>query len=565
MAKYTIGVDYGTQSGRAVLVEVGTGREVATAVKPYTHGVMDEFLPNGTTKLEHDWALQHPADYLEVLQVTIPEVLKNAQVTADDVIGLGIDFTACTVLPIDANGTPLCFKDEFINHPHSYVKLWKHHAAQDEANRLNDIAEERGEKFLQRYGGKISSEWLFPKVWQILNEAPEIYQAADQILEATDWVISELTGEINRNSCTAGYKAIWHKQDGYPSNEFFKALDPRLEKVVEEKLSTNIVPIGSKAGEITKKAAKLTGLKPGTAVAVANVDAHVAVPAVGITEPGKLLMIMGTSTCHILLGEEEKIVPGMCGVVEDGVIPGYMGYEAGQSCVGDHFEWFTENCVPASYHEEAKERGINIHQLLTEKASQLQVGESGLLALDWWNGNRSTLVDADLTGVLLGATLLTKPEEMYRALIEATAYGTRMIVETFRKNGVPVNEVYAAGGIAEKNAMMMQIYADVLSMDIKISASSQTPALGSAMFGAVAAGKERGGYDSITEAAKDMGRVKDYIYQPIKENAQVYHQLFTEYARLYDYFGRGENNVMKTLKNIKKDSSLGKKEEETVC
>ena len=259
MAKYTIGVDYGTQSGRAVLVEVGTGREVATAVKPYTHGVMDEFLPNGTTKLDHDWALQHPADYLEVLQVTIPEVLKNAQVTADDVIGLGIDFTACTVLPIDENGTPLCFKDEFINHPHSYVKLWKHHAAQDEANRLNEIAEARGEKFLQRYGGKISSEWLFPKVWQILNEAPEIYEAADQILEATDWVISELTGEINRNSCTAGYKAIWHKQDGYPSNEFFKALDPRLENVVEEKLSTKIVPIGSKAGEITEKAAKLTG------------------------------------------------------------------------------------------------------------------------------------------------------------------------------------------------------------------------------------------------------------------------------------------------------------------
>jgi L-ribulokinase len=564
MTKYSIGVDYGTQSGRAVLVEVGTGREVATAVKEYTHGVMDEFLPDGKTKLEQDWALQHPADYLEVLQITIPEVLKQAEVSADDVIGLGIDFTACTVLPIDANGMPLCFKEEFSSHPHSYVKLWKHHAAQDEANRLNEIAEARGEKFLQRYGGKISSEWLFPKVWQILNEAPEIYNAADQIVEATDWVISELTGEINRNSCTAGYKAIWHKQEGYPSREFFKALDPRLENVVEDKLSNKIVPIGAKAGEITEKAAKLTGLNPGTAVAVANVDAHVAVPAVGITEPGKLLMIMGTSTCHILLGKEEKIVPGMCGVVEDGVIPGFMGYEAGQSCVGDHFEWFTENCVPVSYHDEAREKGINIHQLLTDKASKLNVGESGLLALDWWNGNRSTLVDADLTGVLLGTTLLTKPEEIYRALIEATAYGTRMIVETFRNNGVPVNEVYAAGGIAEKNPMMMQIYSDVLNMDIKISASSQTPALGSAMFGAVAAGKERGGYDSITSAANDMGRVKDYIYQPITENAGLYDQLFNEYARLYDYFGRGENNVMKTLKKIKKESSLEKKEE-TVC
>ncbi len=554
MAKYSIGVDYGTQSGRAVLVDVATGREVATAVKPYTHGVMDEYLPDGTTKLENDWALQHPADYLEVLQVTIPEVLKQAEVSPEDVIGLGIDFTACTVLPMDENGTPLCFKEEFSQSPHSYVKLWKHHAAQDEANQLNEIAEQRGEKFLQRYGGKISSEWMIPKVWQIVNEAPDIYEAADQILEATDWVIFQLTGAVKRNSCTAGYKAIWHKQEGYPSREFFKALDPRLENVVEEKLSQQIYSIGSKAGEITEKAAELTGLKPGTAVAIANVDAHVAVPAVGITEPGKLLMIMGTSTCHILLGEEEKMVPGMCGVVEDGVIPGYMGYEAGQSCVGDHFEWFTENCVPESYHQEAREKGVNIHVLLTEKAQKLKVGESGLLALDWWNGNRSTLVDADLTGVLLGATLLTKPEEIYRALIEATAYGTRMIVETFRKYGVPINEVYACGGIAEKNALMMQIYADVLNMDIKISASSQTPALGSAMFGAVAAGSERGGYESITDAAKVMGRVKDDIYQPVSHNAEVYDQLYTEYARLYDYFGRGENNVMKTLKKIKKES-----------
>jgi L-ribulokinase len=564
MAKYTIGVDYGTQSGRAVLVEIGTGKEVATAVKPYTHGVMDEFLPDGTTKLDHDWALQHPTDYLEVLQITIPEVLDKAQVSPEDVIGIGIDFTACTVLPIDKSGTPLCLKPEYSKNPHSYVKLWKHHAAQDEANRLNEIAEQRGERFLQRYGGKISSEWMIPKVWQILNEAPEIYHNADQILEATDWVISKLTGEVKRNSCTAGYKAMWHKKDGYPSSEFFKALDPRLEHVVEEKLSTDIVAIGSKAGELTEEGAKLTRLKPGTAVAVANVDAHVAVPAVGITEPSKLLMIMGTSTCHILLGEEEKIVPGMCGVVEDGVIPGFMGYEAGQSCVGDHFEWFTENCVPASYYEEAKEKGVNIHQLLTEKASKLEVGESGLLALDWWNGNRSTLVDADLTGVLLGQTLLTKPEEIYRALIEATAYGTRMIVETFRDNGVPVNEVYAAGGIAEKNTMMMQIYADVLNMNIKISASSQTPALGSAMFGAVAAGKERGGYDTITEAARDMGRVKDYVYQPNHDHSVVYDQLYTEYARLYDYFGRGENNVMKTLKKIKSASSSENKEE-TVC
>lgn len=560
MANYTIGVDYGTQSGRAVLVDVATGREVATAVKPYTHGVMDEYLPDGVTRLEHDWALQHPQDYLEVLELTIPAVVKEAGIMPDQVVGLGIDFTACTILPIDEHLNPLCFHEEHQQNPHSYVKLWKHHAAQDEADELNRIAAERGEDFLKRYGGKISSEWMIPKVWQILNEAPAIYEAADQILEATDWVVSQMTGRVVRNSCTAGYKAIWHKQDGYPSNEFFKALDPRLENVVEEKLTRDIAPIGSKAGELTEAFAARIGLLPGTAVAVANVDAHVAVPAVGIAEPGKMLMVMGTSTCHILLGKDEQVVPGMCGVVEDGVIPGLMGYEAGQSCVGDHFEWFTETCVPGHYVEEAALKGIGIHQLLTEKAARQRVGESGLIALDWWNGNRSTLVDTNLTGVLLGATLLTKPEDIYRALIEATAYGTRTIVEAFRNSGVPVHEVYAAGGIAEKNALMMQIYADVLNMEIKISASSQTPALGSAMFGAVAAGAERGGYATITEAAAKMGRVKEETYKPIPENVATYDALFAEYTKLYDYFGRGENDVMKRLKKIKAEASRVKEE-----
>ncbi|KOP31440.1 MULTISPECIES: ribulokinase [unclassified Exiguobacterium] len=560
MSKYTIGIDYGTQSGRAVLIDVETGHEVATAVKPYTHGVIDQFLPDGKTRLEHDWALQHPRDYLEVLELTIPAVVKEAGITKEQVIGLGIDFTACTILPIDVDLNPLCFREEYQHNPHSYVKLWKHHAAQDEADALNRIASEREEPFLKRYGGKISSEWMIPKVWQILNEAPSIYEAAHEILEATDWVVSQLTGKVVRNSCTAGYKAIWHKQEGYPSKEFFKALDPRLENVVEEKLSNDIAPIGAKAGELTISFAERIGLLPGTAVAVGNVDAHVAVPAVGITEPGKLLMVMGTSTCHILLGEEEQVVPGMCGIVEDGVLPGLMGYEAGQSCVGDHFEWFIENCVPSDYLQEANIQGVSAHQLLTDKATMQRVGEHGLIALDWWNGNRSTLVDTNLTGVLLGATLLTKPEDIYRALIEATAYGTRTIVEAFRTSGVPVHEVYAAGGIAEKNALMMQIYADVLNMEIKISASSQTPALGSAMFGAVAAGAERGGYATITEAATKMGRVKEKTYLPIPENVEVYEALFAEYTKLYDYFGRGENDVMKRLKKIKAEASRQKGE-----
>lgn len=551
MPSYAIGVDFGTLSGRAVLVETATGAEVADSVYEYPHAVMDKALPDGTP-LGVDWALEHPQDYLDVFAHTIPEVLRKANITADAVVGVGVDFTACTLMPVKADGTPLCFLPQYAAAPHAYVKLWKHHAAQDKANRLNETAEKMNQKWLARYGGKISSEWAFPKIWQVLEEAPELYDAADYFLEAADWVIWQLTGKQTRNSCTAGYKAMWHKRDGYPGKAFFKALDARLENVVEDKMNCAITPLGCKAGEIDARAAKLTGLKEGTAVAVANVDAHVTVPAVKITGAGKLLAIMGTSTCHILLGKEEKTVPGMCGVVEDGVYPGFYGYEAGQSCVGDHFAWFIDNCLPTSYYEEAKAQNKNIHKLLREKAEKLAVGESGLLALDWWNGNRSVLVDVDLTGMLLGLTLATKPEEIYRALIEATAFGTRKIIETFRASGVPVDEFYASGGISQKDPMTMQIYADIINLPIKIAGSAQGPALGSAIFGAVAAGKAAGGYDDVFTAAGVMGKLRDEIYTPKPENVAAYNKLYAEYSQLHDYFGRGENDVMKRLKDIKK-------------
>jgi L-ribulokinase len=410
-----------------------------------------------------------------------------------------------------------------------------------------------GEPWLARYGNKISSEWFFSKTLQILDEAPEIYTAADRLLEAADWVVWQLTGVETRNSCTAGYKAIWSKREGFPKKAYFAALDARLENVIDEKMMRHIQPIGQRAGGLTEQAARWTGLKPDTAVAIANVDAHVAVPAATVTEAGRMVMIMGTSICHMVLGQDEHLVPGICGYVEDGIIPGFFGYEAGQSCVGDHFAWFVENCVPAAYEREAQERGIDLHQLLEEKAALLKPGESGLLALDWWNGNRSVLVDVDLTGLLLGATLATKPEEIYRALIEATAYGTRVIVEAFDQHGVPVDELVACGGLPEKNKLLMQIYADVTGREIKITASKQTPALGSAMFGAVAAGSAGGGYDTIYQAAPYMARLKDETFKPNPANKRVYDLLYAEYVRLHDYFGRGENDVMKRLKKIKSD------------
>ena len=555
--KYAIGVDYGTESGRAVLVDVATGEQVATAVHPYGDSVIDETLPGNDLPLPPDFALQNPADYIEVLRETVPAILREAGIDPDDVIGVGTDFTACTMLPIDDLGMPLCMKPEWKDNPCAWIKIWKHHAAQPEANRLNHIARGHGERFLDRYGGKISSEWLIPKIWETLNKAPEVYEAADRFLEAADWIVLQLTGAERRNSCTAGYKAIWSKREGYPSDDFFAALDARLEHVVDDKLSRDIYPLGHRAGGLTQEMARMTGLRPGTAVPVGNVDAHVSVPAATVVEPGRMVIIMGTSNCHMVLGAQERIVEGMCGVVEDGIIPGYFGFEAGQSCVGDHFAWFVDNCVPAAYHEEASARGLSAHQLLEKKAAAQKPGEHGLIALDWWNGNRSILVDVDLAGLLVGATLATKPEDIYRALIEATAYGTRVIIEAFDKNGVAVNEIVACGGLPERNRLLMQIYSDVTGREIRVADTAQAGALGSAMFAAVAAGKKAGGYDSILEAAQHMARLKDVVYRPNPAHRNVYDQLFAEYQKLHDYFGRGRNDVMKRLKALRLQALAG--------
>ena len=550
-AKYSVGIDFGTESARTVLVDLSDGEEVATAVFSYVDGVIDEKLPGTDIRLEPDWALQNPADYVRAVEVTIPQVLGQSGVDGDDVIGIGIDFTSCTMLPTKLDGTPLCTLPEYRSNPHAWVKLWKHHAAQPEADHLNAVARELGEPWLSRYGGKISSEWFFPKVLQILHDAPELYDGADRLIEGADWIVWQLTGVETRNACTAGYKAIWEKRTGFPRPDFFAALHPRLRDVVAEKMSDRLWMLGARAGGLTAKMAAATGLREGTAVAVANVDAHVSVPAATVTEPGRMVMIMGTSICHMVLGTQQRIVPGMCGVVEDGIVPGLFGYEAGQSCVGDHFAWFVTNCVPADYQHDAERRGMNLHQLLEEKAAALRPGESGLLALDWWNGNRSVLVDVDLTGLLIGATLATKPEEIYRALIEATAYGTRMIVETFEESGVAVKELVAAGGLPERNKLLMQIYADVTGREIKLAGTPQAGALGSAMHGAVAAGSVAGGYDDIRQATARMAHLKDESYVPNAENGRIYDEFYAEYVTLHDYFGRGANDVMKRLKRIR--------------
>jgi L-ribulokinase len=543
---YTIGIDFGTESGRALLVDTRDGREIATAVHPYKNGVIDEYLPHNDKPLPPDWALQDPLDYIEVIKTTIPTVLKQSGIPADQIVGIGIDFTACTMLPTLSDGTPLSTLPQWKDNPHSWLKLWKHHAAQPEADQINDTARRMDQEWLDRYGGKISSEWFFSKALQVLQEAPDIYGAAERFIEAADWVIWRLTGVETRNACTAGYKAMVQEGE-YPPSDYFGALHPDFANIVDTKMSRKLANLGDRAGGLTAEFAQLTGLKEGIAVAVANVDAHVTAPAVKATRPGVMVMIMGTSTCHILSGAELQTVEGMCGVVRDGVIPGYYGYEAGQSGVGDIFAWFVNNAVPPEYHEAAKAAGMDLHQYLEQEAAKQKVGEHGLLALDWWNGNRSTLVDVDLTGLLIGATLATRAPDIYRALIEATAFGTRTIIESFEARGVEIKELVAAGGLPDKNALLRQIYADVTGRPLKLAGSGQAPALGSAMHAAVAAGV----YPDIHAAADKMGKLKDEVVQPIPANTAIYDQMYADYKTLYDYFGRGANDVMKRLKALR--------------
>lgn len=551
--QYTIGVDYGTLSGRAVVVRVSDGAELGSAVHAYEHAVVDTTLPGTGQALPPEWALQVPDDYRQVLRIAVPAAVSAAGIDPAQVIGIATDFTACTMVPTLADGTPLCELPELAARPHAFVKLWKHHAAQPHADRINRLAEERGEAWLPRYGGLISSEWEFAKGLQVFEEDREVYDRMERWVEAADWIVWELCGTYVRNACSAGYKGIL--QDGaYPSTDFLEALAPGFGGFVADKLEHPIGELGAAAGRLTAEAAAWTGLPEGIAVAVGNVDAHVTAPAAQAVDPGQMVAIMGTSTCHVMSADVLREVPGMCGVVDGGIIAGRWGYEAGQSGVGDIFGWFVDNAVPASYADAAQAVGESVHEHLTRLAAQQAIGEHGLVALDWHSGNRSVLVDHELSGLVVGLTLATRPEDVYRALLEATAFGTRVIVETFRDSGVPVEEFVVAGGL-QKNALLMQIYSDVTRLPLSVIDSDQGPALGSAIHAAVAAGA----YPDVPTAAKAMGKVRKAVYVPDEARAQAYDRLFAEYRELHDHFGRGVQ-AMRRLKAIRREAVAGKEQ-----
>lgn len=545
---HVIGIDFGTLSARAVIASIEDGTVVSDAVADYPHGVMAQRLDVADGRdLPPDFALQEPADYLDALRRSVRGALAGSDVDPQDIVGIGLDATSASVLVTDSRGTPLCETPGFRTNPHAYLKLWKHHGGSRQAERIVAAARERREGWLERYGGTLSAEMLLPKALETLEEAPEVYRAASEIVDAADWLTWQLTGHLVYAAGDSGYKRMY--QDGrYPSREFLESVNREFGGVFEDKMRHPVVPLGSRVGGLTATWARTLGLRPGTPVAAGNIDAHVHTAAVDAVRPGQLTGVLGTSVCWIVQAEHLRSVPGIFGVVDGGVAEGLWAYEGGQSSVGDTFQWFIDRSLPESYRAEARRRGISEFQLLGERASRQGIGENGLLALDWFNGNRSILVDAELTGMIVGQTLQTRPEDQYRALMEACVFGARVIIENFESHGVPVDEIRAAGGLL-KEPFLMQMYADITRRPISVATVAQAGALGSAIFAAVAARA----YPTVVAAADAMGGVRERAYVPREEASRRYDRLWELYRHLYFLMGR-EDDVMHRLKGIQREA-----------
>jgi L-ribulokinase len=532
-----LGLDFGTESVRALLVDL-RGRERGSAVARYRHGQIVERLPGTDEKLPPGFALQHPQDWIDSAARAVRAALRTAKATAGEVVGLGVDFTSCTMLPARADGTPLCLTPKFAGNKYAWPKLWKHHAAQSQTDRLNFVARERGEPWLSRYGGTVGLEWFFPKVLETLERAPKVYAVTEVWLEAGDWFVWQLVGgpacDLPRSTCQAGYKGLWSRKDGFPSQDFFAALHPKLENVVAEKMPGRFVAPGAKAGGLTSAMAKKLGLRAGTPVSAATIDAHAGVPGCGAAEAGVLVMVMGTSSCHMLNGAVAcatmQCVPGVAGIVEDGILPGFIGYETGQAAVGDAFDWLRRITGHADFTE------------LTAAAAKLPPGAEGVLCLDWFNGCRTPLMDGSLSGGFSGLTLGHGAAHLYRALLEASAFGLKWIVDLLREHGVPVKRFIATGGLPHHNPLLVQICADVLGESVAVHPSEHGPALGAAILGALAAGPEATGFRDVAGAIRAMAsppsvRRATRIVKPRPAAVRAYATVYPRYRAWADTMG----------------------------
>lgn len=536
---YSIGIDFGTGSGRVFLVNTENGAIVAQYIKNYTHGTIEGRL-NGR-KIPQNFSLQNANDYLEVIELGVPAILAESQVDVEEVVGMGIDFTSSTVIFVDENMEPMHNKPHFHDNPHAYVKLWKHHGAQEEADALLNTALEEKNRWLGYYGFNVSSEWMIPKIMEVHHKAPEVMAETAYIMEAGDWIVNRLTDKNVRSNCGLGFKAFWEASTGF-HYDLFDKVNSDLSEIVRNKLDAPIVNIGESVGQVSATMAEQLGLSPETQVSPFIIDAHASLLGIGAEKDKEMTMVMGTSTCHLMLNKAQHKVPGISGSVKGAIIPDLYAYEAGQSAVGDLFEYVAKQ-APYSYVQAAESRGISIFDLLNEKAGKLYPGESGLIALDWHNGNRSVLSDSNLKGSLFGMTLQTKHEEIYRAYMEATAFGTKMIMQQYQGWQMDVENVFACGGIPKKNGLLMEIYANVLNKQITIIDSEYAPAIGAAILGAIC-GKAHPDFNSAIAAMKEP-----VLYQvtPDPEQVAIYKKLFSAYKELHDLHGYKKARIMRNV------------------
>jgi L-ribulokinase len=548
MPVIALGLDFGTESVRAILVD-SEGREVGSSVSPFRHGQILDSLPGSDEPLPERYALQCPADWMESASIATKEALGKAGLTGNEIVGVGVDFTSCTMLPTKRDGTPLCELESLKSRPLAWPKLWKHHGALEQAERMTLIAKEREESFLKRYGGVIGLEWFFPKMLETIEHDPGVAESAEVWLEAGDWFVWQLVGgdsdSLVRSTCQAGYKAMWSAEDGYPSQEYFHAVHPKLAEAVANRMPGQSVgqmrSPGQVAGHLTEAMAEQFGLPAGIPVSAAIIDAHAGVPGVGAAEPGTLVMVLGTSSCHMLNATKMVDMPGVAGVVKGGILPGLFGYETGQAAVGDAFAWLRKLLNLDSFDD------------LAEEAMKLPPGAEGVSCLDWMNGCRTPLMDGSVRGAFTGLGMQHGPAHLYLALMEASAFGVRWIVEMLRHGnadlfdakqggqansrdqGVPIDRVIATGGLPHHNRAFVEVYADVLGMPIEIHPSSQGPAVGAAVLGMVAAGPEKTPFSSIAEAASAMAAVPDDrrdLILPRLERTEAYDLLYRRYRQL---------------------------------
>ena len=540
---YTIGLDYGSLSCRGILVSTTDGTILAENEFVYPHAVIDHQLPDGTP-LPPQWALQDPDDFRQALYHIIPNLLKASQVQPSQVIAIGIDSTASTVIPVAEGLVPLCELSTFRNRPHAWPKMWKHHAATAEAAEITAAAVAQGLPVVVKSGGAIGCESLMPKVLQIFHEDAETFQNTVSFFELCDWIVSLLTDREVRSTPLLTCKSMWTPQNGYPKGQPFDAITPKL--AFHDDVHPVIAAPGESVGTLHLSMAKELGLSENTVITAGQMDGYAALPGNGVADEGTLMMMIGTSTADMILGREWKDIPGVCAAMEDANLPNFTNYAAGQACIGDMFKWFIDNCVPENYAQEARKRGLSIHAYLSKLAAASKPGETGLVALDWWNGNKSCLNDSRLSGLIVGMTLATRPEHIYRALIEASAFGARKIINNFREHGIPVHDIVACGGIALKNPFLMQIYADVFGMEIRTTTCTQTAALGAAIFAAAADGR-RSGHHDVFSAIRAMGAKDTISYRPVIENVPKYKVIYQKYLELHDFFGKNHAPFMHGL------------------